>query len=90
MQAAGGLMTNSTDPSTVSRGLHIYMGGIGVQQFFILVFLALVVSFQLKSAKMEYTERTADWRTLLYVLYASLGLITVSSFTLLITRSSTS
>ncbi|KAJ7603405.1 RTA1 like protein-domain-containing protein [Mycena polygramma] len=55
-QAGGGGMISSTDPKTALLGIHIYMGGIGLQQFFVLIFTGLRP---------------------LYVMYTSLGLITV-------------
>lgn len=78
MQAAGGVMTSSTTASTVLLGLHIYMGGIGLQQVFILVFVGLAGRFQGKAGGAAGAARGADWRRLLYALYAALGLITVS------------
>ena len=46
VQLIGGLMTNSTNPvKTQKLGIHIYMGGVGLQLFFILIFIVLAVSF---------------------------------------------
>lgn len=49
VQATGGAMTSSSEPlSTQKLGLHIYMGGVGLQLFFICVFIALASQFQRK------------------------------------------
>ena len=70
-------------PADQMKAIHVYMGGIGLQQFFIFVFLGLAVKFNMEMLKMESRGRLAstktEWRRLLYALYASLGLITVSS-----------
>jgi len=65
------------------KATHIYMGGIGLQQFFIFVFLGLAIKFNMEMLKMESRGRLAstktEWRRLLYALYTSLSFITVSS-----------
>ena len=59
--------------------LHIYMGGVGVQQLFIVVFVIYAVGFQ----RTVVQERLLDGRTktkldsLLCTLYICLGLISV-------------
>ncbi|RMZ75439.1 hypothetical protein DV737_g5303, partial [Chaetothyriales sp. CBS 132003] len=46
VQLIGGLMTNSSNPLKTQRlGIHIYMGGVGLQLFFCLIFLLLAASF---------------------------------------------
>ncbi|KAJ6017113.1 hypothetical protein N7451_000492 [Penicillium sp. IBT 35674x] len=70
-QAAG----NNVSYSTEMSGLHIYMAGVGVQQFFVLVFVVYAISFHIKILR----QRRSDARKaeiLLYVLYACLALIT--------------
>ncbi|KAJ7487239.1 RTA1 like protein-domain-containing protein [Mycena galericulata] len=74
MQASGGLMINSTTPKTALLGIHIYMGGIGLQQFFILGFIALVIRFHYKMLQLN---GSTEWKRPLYIMYASLGLITL-------------
>ncbi|KAK3944815.1 C6 zinc finger domain protein [Diplogelasinospora grovesii] len=84
VQLAGGSMAGPTSPPEDQlRAIHIYMGGIGLQQFFIVVFVGLAVLFQ---REMIHTEKhplgyeggkKPGWRPLLYTLYASLSLITV-------------
>jgi len=49
VQATGGAMTSNSEPvSTQQLGLHIYMGGVGLQLLFICVFIALAIQFQKK------------------------------------------
>ncbi|KAK7018502.1 RTA1-domain-containing protein [Favolaschia claudopus] len=74
MQAGGGSMISSDDPKTALLGIHIYMGGIGLQQFFVLGFTALVIRFHYK---MQRLEGSTEWKRPLYLMYTSLALITV-------------
>ena len=49
VQATGGSMTSNSEPLHVQKlGLHIYMGGVGLQLLFICVFIALASQFQRK------------------------------------------
>lgn len=41
----GGMAGPGSDPKTATKGVHIYMGGIGLQEFFIVSFLGLVIKF---------------------------------------------
>lgn len=57
------------------------MGGIGLQQFCILIFTAITTRFFIVMRRKEQSGqilelRLQSWRPLLYVLYASLALIT--------------
>jgi len=76
MQAGGGLIINSDTPRIALMGIHIYMGGIGLQQVFILGFVALVVRFHYKMNRLGGSTGT-EWKRPLYVMYASLNLITI-------------
>ncbi|KAJ6584385.1 RTA1 like protein-domain-containing protein [Mycena capillaripes] len=76
MQAGGGLIINSDTPRIALMGIHIYMGGIGLQQVFILGFVALVVRFHYKMNRLGGSTG-AEWKCPLYVMYASLILITI-------------
>lgn len=59
-------------------GLHVYMGGVGLQQFFICCFFGLAIRFQRQMRRdAPVVEQTRALR-MLYVLYAVLTLITVS------------
>ncbi|KAJ7139035.1 RTA1 like protein-domain-containing protein [Mycena epipterygia] len=74
MQAAGGTMINNDTPRLALLGIHIYMGGIGLQQFFILGFFALVVRFHYK---MNRLGGSTEWKRPLYTMYISIALITL-------------
>lgn len=52
------------------------MGGIGVQEFFILMFLMLAIIFH-RDVKVIGIERKTSWKPILYALYVALGMITV-------------
>ena len=79
MQAVGAVMASGDDipESQVYRGLHIYMGGVGLQQFFIICFTVLAYFFH--KAMTRDLPKTALQQPLrlLYILYAVLLLITV-------------
>ncbi|KAJ7654797.1 RTA1 like protein-domain-containing protein [Mycena rosella] len=74
MQAGGGTMISSDTPKIAVLGIHIYMGGIGLQQFFVLGFIGLVVRFHYK---MNRLGGSTEWKRPLYTMYASLALITL-------------
>jgi len=74
MQAGGGVLINNDSPKVALMGIHIYMGGIGLQQFFIFCFIGLAVRFHYK---MKRLGGATDWKRPLYVMYASLALITI-------------
>ncbi|KAJ7726270.1 RTA1 like protein-domain-containing protein [Mycena maculata] len=75
MQATGGTMINPDNSAkTQMLGIHIYMGGIGLQQFFILGFIGLVIRFHYK---MMLLGGSTEWKRPLYTTYATLGLITL-------------
>ena len=82
IQLIGGSWAGPTAPADQQlQGVHIYMGGIGIQQFFILVFLGLAARFHAQMLEMEKRQVVkAGWKKILYTLYASLGLISVSLF----------
>lgn len=63
---------------TQMLGLHIYMGGVGAQQLFVLFFVVCAIFFHLKIRRQQRPDLKKAV-LLLYVLYASLALITVSS-----------
>lgn len=79
VQAVGASMASGSNvpQSQIFRGLHIYMGGIGLQQFFICCFVGLAIRFQ---QQMKRDASAADQKRalrMLYILYAVLTLITV-------------
>jgi hypothetical protein len=88
-QVGGGVMISpGSSQSTLMTGIHIYMGGIGLQQLCILTFTSIGIGFFLKMRNQErdligngnrtqiLDGRQHNWRPLLYVLFASLLLIT--------------
>ncbi|KIW08658.1 uncharacterized protein PV09_00612 [Verruconis gallopava] len=79
VQVAGASMAsgNNLTYDQIMRGLHIYMGGVGLQQFFILAFTGLLIRFQLRYKRENPHPTSAAPMRLLYVLYAVLTLITV-------------
>lgn len=78
IQATGGTMIDpNNSPTTAELGLHIYMGGIGFQEFFVLVFIALAINAYRDLNRLGDTGRPTNWRTLLRVLLVSLTLITI-------------
>lgn len=87
VQVAGALMSSAQDSGNiVMTGLHIYMGGIGLQEFFILCFTALAVQLHRGMLQMERRGEQAHklssgaipWRWLFYAIYFALVMITVS------------
>lgn len=78
----GGMAGNDQPVAQQMHGIHIYMGGIGLQEFFIALFVGLAVKFEAEMLKMERVGRLPfekqRWRGLLWTLYAELGLISVS------------
>ncbi len=83
IQGVGGVMASpSSSPEIVKVGLNIYLSGMGLQQFFILLFVSLMIAFQrrcsqLSSATLSYDGKRS-WRPLLYSQYGVLVCITVS------------
>lgn len=83
-QAVGGSILSGTNESAslIQLGTDIYMGGIGMQEFFILIFTILVIQFHRRALTLEkqnvLAENRKGWRSLVYTLYASLLLITVN------------
>lgn len=69
-------------PESQRKGLNLYMGGIGVQEGFIVLFLCLVVRFhhtQLRASRMGNlaAHQQAGWRSMTWALYTSLLAITI-------------
>ncbi|QGA14779.1 hypothetical protein EYB26_002435 [Talaromyces marneffei] len=82
VQATGGSIASpGGTASTIQTGLNIYMGGIGIQQFFICCFLVLTVLFHRRMLQLERQgalqgDKTR-WKGLLFSLYFSLIAISV-------------
>lgn len=82
VQLVGGSLAGPMSPVEQQlMAIHVYMGGIGLQQFFILVFVGLAVKFQIEMNRVERAGVPVrkSWRPLLFTLYITLGLITVST-----------
>jgi hypothetical protein len=89
VQGAGGMMLSSENEEKVmSAGKNIYMTGVGLQQFFILVFVGLIGKFHVDLLRLEKQgvfpqEKTGNgkrakmWKCVTYSLYVVLALITM-------------
>ncbi|KAI1463051.1 RTA1 like protein-domain-containing protein [Daldinia caldariorum] len=82
IQAAGGAMlANQDDPAAALNGTHIYMVGIGVQLFFVLIFTFFAVSFVRRLSFLERIrglQRNAKWVwPLVWTLLAVMVLIVI-------------
>lgn len=85
VQLVGGSMAGpSASPEAQQRGLNFYMGGIGFQQFMVLVFVVLCVVFQVQMTRFKTVHGNKSilhdrryWVPLLYALYIALAMITV-------------
>jgi len=80
IQIVGGSYAGPTAPAAKQlQGIHIYMGGIGLQLFFICIFVGLVVKFQREMTHLQRFELPSkgDWQSLVWCLYITLGLIAV-------------
>jgi hypothetical protein len=79
VQGVGGLMASPDAGADVVRiGLNIYLAGLGVQEFFILVFLGFMVAFQRQCGQARSFDGKPNWKPLQYGLYVVLVCITVS------------
>lgn len=70
----------TAQPEEQMKAIHIYMGGIGLQQFFIVIFVGIAIKFQLDMRKLEKSGSVGvdgSWKKLLWAVYAGLGFITV-------------
>ncbi|KAL8827466.1 MAG: hypothetical protein Q9170_007006 [Blastenia crenularia] len=78
IQAGGASIASGQDKPqhTILLGLHVYMGGVGFQQFFIFVFLYIAFRFH-QQVKRERPNRLSQALILLYTEYAVLVLITI-------------
>jgi RTA1 like protein len=82
IQGVGGIMASpGASPDIIKTGINVYMGGIGLQQSFILFFVFLMISFHRRAVQIEKSGtsmRQRDWRQLQYTLYGVLTAITAS------------
>ncbi|KAI1077939.1 RTA1 like protein-domain-containing protein [Whalleya microplaca] len=82
VQLVGGSLAGPMAPADEKlRAIHIYMGGIGLQQCFIVVFVAFAARFHLEMRNSVHisprTSLKSGWLPLLLTLYASLIFITI-------------
>jgi hypothetical protein len=79
VQIGGASMASGSNISNKQMllGIHIYMGGIGIQQIFIFLFLALAICFQLGLKEVLPSHHLTQAKRLLYVIYTVLLLITI-------------
>lgn len=90
VQATGAIISQQTGVpnSTIMLGLHVYMVGIGVQEFFVLCFSIMLITLHRRLLLQEQRgimlERLHNgnlkWRWLFYGMYFALTMITVSLF----------
>ncbi|OQO15346.1 hypothetical protein B0A48_00729 [Cryoendolithus antarcticus] len=78
----GGMAGPGANPAAQRKGTNIYMGGIGMQEGFILLFSGLVIKFhrdQLQAERMGRltVQKSTGWRWLIVALYACLLAITI-------------
>jgi hypothetical protein len=78
----GGMAGPGSTPESQKKGLNIYMGGIGMQEGFIILFLGLVIKFHREQLQAEREGRLAPekmigWRWLIWALYGCLLAITI-------------
>ncbi|KAH8654069.1 RTA1 like protein-domain-containing protein [Tricladium varicosporioides] len=81
IQIVGGSWASpASPPSEQKKGIDIYMGGIGIQQFFIVIFVFLTVKFQLEMSQFVKIGKVENWnrgKSLLWAIYACVGFITI-------------
>lgn len=68
---------NNVPNSQVLRDLHIYQGGVALQQMFIFLFVAASIKFHRTFARESPPEKKAQALRLLYTVYTVLALITL-------------
>jgi hypothetical protein len=78
----GGMAGPGASPESQRKGLDLYMGGIGMQEGFIVLFLGLVVKFHRDQLQAERSGRLAlnkiaGWRWMTWALYMCMLAITV-------------
>ena len=78
IQLGGALMTLGDQPSAQQNGLHIYTGGVCLQETVILIFLGLGVIFYRRLVSLSGVENLIGAKKLIIALYVSLALISVS------------
>ncbi|EEH20008.2 hypothetical protein PABG_02267 [Paracoccidioides brasiliensis Pb03] len=78
VQASSSSLMTSDDGDLVKIGINVYMGGIGLQELFIILFFIMAGRFQYLMTQLEiHQPQHFPWRRHLYSLYAALVLITI-------------
>ncbi|KAI4595318.1 hypothetical protein KJ359_006992 [Pestalotiopsis sp. 9143b] len=84
VQGAGGIMASpGAGADTIKTGLNVYLAGMGFQQFFILLFLWLMIEFHIRcnswgpGGAASYGAGKRSWKPLHFALYGTLTAITV-------------
>ncbi|KAH6664441.1 RTA1 domain-containing protein, partial [Halenospora varia] len=81
IQIVGGSSASpASPPEDQKKGVDIYMGGIGIQQFFIVIFVLLAIKFQLEMSHFVKIGKVENWnkgKRLLWAIYACVGFITI-------------
>lgn len=84
VQAVGGVMASpGAEPNIIKTGLNLYLAGMGIQMFFIVCFVGLMIVFHRAALQMEangntFNENKRSWKFLMYALYVALVAILVS------------
>ncbi|KAM4065470.1 RTA1 like protein [Hirsutella rhossiliensis] len=77
----GGMAGPGSSPESQKKGIDIYMGGIGMQEGFIVLFVGLIVKFHVDQIRAERNGMVprdkSAWRPLIYALYGCLLSISV-------------
>lgn len=78
----GGMAGPGASPESQKKGLNLYMGGIGMQEGFIILFLGLVFKFHRDQLQAERCGRLAlnkiaGWRWMTWALYTCMFTITI-------------
>ncbi|KAK8091781.1 hypothetical protein PG997_002142 [Apiospora hydei] len=79
IQGVGGSMASpgSGGDICVTEGLKVYLIGMGIQQFFIVVFCLFMIHFHIRQRTGYGYADKPSWRPLIYTLYATLTFITI-------------
>ncbi|KAG7086376.1 hypothetical protein E1B28_002336 [Marasmius oreades] len=82
IQGTGAILAQSGSdaPKLKVTGFHVYQGGVGAQQFSIVLFIVLVIRCQVKLKALEnegQRHRETSWRKALFPIYGALLLITI-------------
>ncbi|KAH8831940.1 RTA1 like protein-domain-containing protein [Flagelloscypha sp. PMI_526] len=68
VQATGAVIANNSEKGSqnydkqLKLGLHIYQGGVGLQEFFVVIFFAIAVRTHLEISRFHNTFREQNWR----------------------------